>query len=417
MGGNVDKNINDGGGPYIFQINGQNHHKIRTLHRIDGSNPRFAQLYFYDITNEVQYRMSVLNHYNSNKNIESSIFTTLVQMLNEINELVKVFRMVRDRFSKDDIHQLRLRLISSRTTDGRERNLPNYFEIAVIIIDIVVEYKEGGLKRINELHPSYMALQYPLLFPYREDGFRLVILRRTNHKKIKSFLSKNARQKADDQPDIVIRLSTLLSTKEKTTSCRYTVFFLHYDDTHPTLIKIDRIISTEILDVNGNKITYDVVKQYMVHGPCGFINPKASCMINNKCSKSFPKKFCKETSIGEDGFAVYRRRDDLDMYIENNGLKLDNRFFVLYNVDLLCNRSRSIKYLFKYITKGPDRVTVILEENLHIDGSTRSQHVTNIDEIKSYLDYRYVYATAAYWKIFWFDIHYCELAIERLFPS
>ena len=39
-----------------------------------------------------------------------------------------------------------------------------------------MELKEGGLHRINELHPSYMALQYPLLFPYGEDGFRLGIL-------------------------------------------------------------------------------------------------------------------------------------------------------------------------------------------------------------------------------------------------
>lgn len=41
-GGNVDKNINDGGGPYIFRVNGQTHHKIGTLHPINDSNPQFA---------------------------------------------------------------------------------------------------------------------------------------------------------------------------------------------------------------------------------------------------------------------------------------------------------------------------------------------------------------------------------------
>jgi hypothetical protein len=44
--------------------------------------------------------------------------------------------------------------------------------------DVIVDYKEGGLQRINKLHPSYMPLQYSLLFPYREDGFRLYIFRR-----------------------------------------------------------------------------------------------------------------------------------------------------------------------------------------------------------------------------------------------
>jgi hypothetical protein len=42
-----------------------------------------------------------------------------------------------------------------------------------------VDSKEGGLQRINELHPSYMALQYPLLFPYGEDGFRLSMLHKS----------------------------------------------------------------------------------------------------------------------------------------------------------------------------------------------------------------------------------------------
>ncbi|GJY59114.1 ATP-dependent DNA helicase PIF1-like protein [Tanacetum coccineum] len=37
--------------------------------------------------------------------------------------------------------------------------------------DIVVDNKVGGPKRISELHPSYMALHYPLLSTYREDGF------------------------------------------------------------------------------------------------------------------------------------------------------------------------------------------------------------------------------------------------------
>ena len=94
--------------------------------------------------------------------------------------------MSRDRFIDTDVHQLRLRLIGSRTIDGREYNLLTCSEIAAIIVgdigaenshrDIIVDLKEGGLQHTNLLHPSYMALQYPLLFPYGEDGFRLGIL-------------------------------------------------------------------------------------------------------------------------------------------------------------------------------------------------------------------------------------------------
>lgn len=38
--------------------------------------------------------------------------------------------------------------------------------------DIIVETHTGHLKRISELHASYLNLQYPLLFPYGEDGYR-----------------------------------------------------------------------------------------------------------------------------------------------------------------------------------------------------------------------------------------------------
>jgi hypothetical protein len=41
---------------------------------------------------------------------------------------------------------------------------------------IIIENRNKELKRISELHPAYMALQYPLLFPYGERGFRVGVL-------------------------------------------------------------------------------------------------------------------------------------------------------------------------------------------------------------------------------------------------
>jgi hypothetical protein len=38
-----------------------------------------------------------------------------------------------------------------------------------------VHDRKFGLKRVSCLHPCYMALQYPLLFPYGEHGFDLDI--------------------------------------------------------------------------------------------------------------------------------------------------------------------------------------------------------------------------------------------------
>jgi hypothetical protein len=39
--------------------------------------------------------------------------------------------------------------------------------------DIIIETRNQELKGISSLHLAYMALQYPLLFPYGERGFQL----------------------------------------------------------------------------------------------------------------------------------------------------------------------------------------------------------------------------------------------------
>ena len=107
-------------------------------------------------------------------------------MLRECNVHVKTFRNSMDRFnSKDECEDLSLVLISSWEKDGRIYNLLTSSEVVVLVVgdfqnnmdkrDIILEKKSGKLKRINELHPCYLPLQYPLIFPYGEDRFRLGI--------------------------------------------------------------------------------------------------------------------------------------------------------------------------------------------------------------------------------------------------
>ena len=61
-------------------------------------------------------------------------------------------------------------------------NLPAASEVAVIFAgepehkrDIVIKTRGGALRRISELHWSYDALQYPLLFPLGDDGYHVDI--------------------------------------------------------------------------------------------------------------------------------------------------------------------------------------------------------------------------------------------------
>jgi hypothetical protein len=118
---------------------------------------------------------------------------------------------------------------------------------------------------------------------------------------------------------------------------------------------------------------------------------------------------------------VYRRRNN-GRFVEKNGVSLDNRSVVPYNPKLLlkyqahmnmewCNQSTSIKYLFKYINKGYDRITASIEK----DGTSNDVRKQNIDEIKQYLDCRYISPPEACWRIYGFPIHGRKPAVERMF--
>lgn len=117
--------------------------------------------------------------------LKDEIIDILVKMLNEVNPYVKQFRSAKDRFKADPDDAFHMRIVSDRLTDGRTYNTPTATEVAALIPgdfnldmdnrDIVLQQQSGKLKRINEIHASYLALQYPLLFTYGEDGFRLGI--------------------------------------------------------------------------------------------------------------------------------------------------------------------------------------------------------------------------------------------------
>ncbi|KAL0453879.1 UNVERIFIED_CONTAM: hypothetical protein Slati_1366000 [Sesamum latifolium] len=202
------------------------------------------------------------------------------------------------------------------------------------------------------------------------------------------------------------------------------ILFLHPDDKPRNAANIDKIISAELPDKEKDPVGYEAVVQFMIHGPCGSAYKNCACMENGKCSKHYPKNCQLETTLTEDGFSVYRRRDSKRTAMKN-GIEVDNRWVVPHNIDLIvkyqahiniewCNQGRSIKYLFKYVNKGKDRATFVIEENVSIDGVTKSTIVNEVDEIQRYLDARYVFAFEASWRIFEFDIQYRSPSVERL---
>ena len=180
FGAKIDHSINQGRGTYTFRINGQNYHKMGSLLPQHGVQPKFSQLYFFDTGNETTNRMTSFIEKQTTDGPEEAIVTSLIHMLDEFSSVAKAFRMARDWCNQNRSYDFQLRLLGQRT-NSRQYNAPTVSEVAVLITndfgdanetrDIIVNNKDTGPKRISELHPSYMALQYPLLFPYGEDGF------------------------------------------------------------------------------------------------------------------------------------------------------------------------------------------------------------------------------------------------------
>ncbi|KAI9118735.1 hypothetical protein K1719_010180 [Acacia pycnantha] len=197
------------------------------------------------------------------------------------------------------------------------------------------------------------------------------------------------------------------------------ILWLSEADKVRTPTDVDKIISAEIPCKDADPELYELVRSYMIHGPCGRSSGSAPCMKDGRCSKYFPKKFYERTMLDENGYPTYRRRND-NRTVTRKGIELDNRSVVPYNCRLLklfqghlnvekTNQSRAIKYLFKYISKGHDRVVAGIYSS---NDDVCSQQ--GFDEISHYLNCRYVSSCEASWRIFGFDIHHRLPPVERL---
>ena len=164
---------------------------------------------------------------------------------------------------------------------------------------------------------------------------------------------------------------------------------------------VDSIISAQWPDPITQPRLFENVKKFMVHGPCGALNPNSPCMKNNKCIHNYPKPFQERTTMDNDGYPHYARPNDGRSY-EVRGFMLDNRWIVPHNpfcslrfechINVECAICfGSMKYLNKYIDKGGDCGTLTIHDH----------H----DEVKQYIDGRYFSASEAAWRIFQFNMH------------
>lgn len=120
--------------------------------------------------------------------IRADIVEHIKTELDLCNPYVKQFRRAAEMLHSPNKCTLKMVLLGNRKHDGRTYNLPTASEVAALIVgdidesfsvrDVIIEEVSGDLQYINELHAAYLPLQYPLLFPYGEDGYRDNIMHR-----------------------------------------------------------------------------------------------------------------------------------------------------------------------------------------------------------------------------------------------
>lgn len=178
FGARVDDSVNKGSGPYVFKVGGQISHWMGSLCPPTDQNPRFLQMYIYDTTNEVCNR---LRHFGGGEStdLKPEVVETLIQFFDEFNDLVRLFRTARDMCINGEPPEFKIRLYN----DGNQNryNAPASGTLGAIVydsgprskndFDIIIHMKNMTPQRISKLHPSYMALQFPLLFLFGEHGW------------------------------------------------------------------------------------------------------------------------------------------------------------------------------------------------------------------------------------------------------
>lgn len=183
-----------------------------------------------------------------------------------------------------------------------------------------------------------------------------------------------------------------------------------------TAEKFDAFISVELSNKHKQSHLYAMVHKHMMHGPCGGLNANNACMQNGSCKNHYPKDYSAKTIVTEDRYPIYRRRQNGQQVLVR-GQMLDNIWVVPYNPYLLarfdchinlevCSTIKAVKYLYKYIYKGHDKIIyklIVVTPN------------QVIDEIEQFQAARWISPPKAMWRIYRFplnDIHPAVLTLQ-----
>ena len=173
------KRIIEGNYMPTFKVQGQVYHLVGSLLPALQEEPKFLQIYFVgDDEREAHIRCTNFN------DVRPALIAQLQVMLHGCNNYVKDLKSAIESVPKDD-KQFQVIIHADRKPPDAHRgrfNEPAANEVAILIVgqtfekrDIVLHSRDNRLQKINEIHRSYDALQYSLMFCRGEDGYSISV--------------------------------------------------------------------------------------------------------------------------------------------------------------------------------------------------------------------------------------------------
>ncbi|XP_074328068.1 uncharacterized protein LOC141665980 [Apium graveolens] len=405
---NVNESINNGSGLYVFRVNDHVYHSIGSLVPPDGRTPKFAQFYMYDgqepLSEQTPVRLRLLERSTDGRFVNligrnDYEFAGLAVDNNLVNRRDIVVEYKRGGLQRiTGIHlcfmSLQYPLLFTHREDGyilgiKHRNVNNAnqdndktvsmreiqaFRLQCraseghtlllggrLFLQYVVDSWHGDVSATEVGKRIVLPSNFTGGFRYMQQNFQnsLAICKEYGHPdlfvtftcnlkwvEIQRALVAAGSTTASVRPDFVARvfklkLDAMMSDfMKKDVVAVYTIEFQKCGLPHAYIVlwlaegdklvfteDIDHIISAKLPDKENDHVGYQVVSQFIMHDP-----------------------------YGESDYIFNLFHGHVVPY--NRGLLVKYQAHI--NVER-CNRSQSIKYLFKYIGKGPDKVIAVME--------------------------------------------------------
>ncbi|KAE8244021.1 hypothetical protein A4X13_0g6849 [Tilletia indica] len=288
-----------------------------------------------------------------------------------------------------DLHQVGTRIILPSSFTGGPRFWQQKFHDAMALVRT---FRRPDLFLTMTCSPKWPEIQAALNEGQKASD-RPDIVARVFHLKLKHVINLLYREQVMGRADGYVYS---VEFQKRGLPHAHILLFLADEDKLRTVDAIDRVVSAELPDPDIDPELHLAVVTHMVHGPC---SPSSLCMqdarMPGQCSKRYPRVLRETTDPEVNGYPEYRRRSNgpsVEQRIAGRSPRtIDSTWVVPYNPFLLktmqCHLNvevstsiRAVKYLFKYIFKGPDSVIIAAG----MDGGQDE------DEIASYVDARYV---------------------------